>query len=97
MRWTIASRATLPRRRVARRRRLNFPQSTGRGEQNIAFAMQAVENQLQQVLAWIAATDTPTDAQRLANIDDSHGTRDNEGGPCFVTLRATDGHEFHRR
>ena len=28
----------------ALRRRLDFPQSSGRGEQNIAFAMQAIEN-----------------------------------------------------
>ena len=38
------------RRAAALRRKLNFPQSTGRGEQNIAFAMQAIENQLQQAL-----------------------------------------------
>ncbi len=30
------------RRMAALRRKLDFPQSTGRGEQNIAFAMQAI-------------------------------------------------------
>ncbi len=43
------------RRVAALRRKLDFPQSTGRGEQNIAFAMQAIENQLQQALAFVAA------------------------------------------
>ena len=60
------------RRVAALRRKLDFPQSSGRGEQNIAFAMQAIENQLQQVLAWTAATDTPSEAQRLANPDVVH-------------------------
>ncbi|MCI0492258.1 MAG: hypothetical protein L0Z07_04900 [Planctomycetes bacterium] len=57
------------RRVAALRRKLDFPQSSGRGEQNVAFTMQAIENQLQQVLAWIAANDTPSEAQRLANPD----------------------------
>lgn len=60
------------RRVAALRRKLDFPQSSGRGEQNIAFAVQAIENQLQQVLAWIAANDTPSEAQRLANPDVVH-------------------------
>src|SRR3972149_1218255 len=60
------------RRVAALRRKLDFPQSTGRGEQNIAFAMQAIENQLQQALAFVAANDTPTEAQRLANPDVVH-------------------------
>jgi hypothetical protein len=38
------------RRVAALRRKLDFPQSTGRGEQSIAFAMQAIENPLQQTL-----------------------------------------------
>jgi hypothetical protein len=60
------------RRAAALRRRLDSPQSSGRGEQNVAFAMQAIENQLQQVLAWIPANDTPSEAQRLANPDVVH-------------------------
>lgn len=60
------------RRVAALRRRLDYPQSTGRGEQNIAFAMQAIQDQLQQVLAWIVANDTPSEAQRLANPDVVH-------------------------
>jgi len=47
---------------AALRRRLDFPQSTGRGEQNIAFAMQAIQEHLQQALAFIGANDSPTDA-----------------------------------
>ncbi len=57
---------------AALRRKLDFPQSSGRGEQNVAFAIQAIENQFQQVLAWIAANDTPSEAQRLANPDVVH-------------------------
>jgi hypothetical protein len=61
------------RRVAALRRKLDFPQSTGRGEQNIAFAMQAIENQLQQVRAWIAANETPSEVQRLANREPTGG------------------------
>jgi hypothetical protein len=61
------------RRRVAAlRRRLDFPQSVGRGEQNISFYLQAIENQIQQALAFIAANQTLTDAQRQANPDVTH-------------------------
>jgi len=42
------------RRAAALRRKLDFPQASARGEQNLAFAIQAMENQLQQVLTWIA-------------------------------------------
>jgi tetrahydromethanopterin S-methyltransferase subunit H len=60
------------RRVAALRRKLDFPQSTGRGEQNVAFAMQAIENQLQQALVFIATNETPSEAQRLANPDVVH-------------------------
>ncbi len=36
------------RRVAALRRKLAFPQSSGRGEQNIAFVMQTIENHLQR-------------------------------------------------
>ncbi len=64
--------AEAKRRVAALRRRLDFPQSSGRGEQNVAFAIAAIENQLQQVLAWIAANEMPSDAQRLSNPDVVH-------------------------
>ena len=70
------------RRVAALRRKLDFPQSTGRGEQNIAFAMQAFENQLQQVLAFIAVNDTPGEAQRLANPDVVHADFSTCRGYC---------------
>lgn len=71
--YDVALDVSKAKRRVAAlRRKLDFPQSTGRGEQNVAFAMQAIENQLQQVLAWIAANDTPSEAQRLTNPDVVH-------------------------
>jgi hypothetical protein len=61
------------RRRVAAlRRKLDFPQATGRGEQNVSFYLQAIENQIQQALAFIAANQTLTDAQRQANPDVTH-------------------------
>ena len=68
------------RRGAALRRKLDFPQSSGRGEQNVAFAMQAIENQLQQVLAWIAANETPSDVSRLANPDVVHADFSNFRG-----------------
>ncbi|MGD9720553.1 MAG: hypothetical protein AB7E98_05950 [Pirellulales bacterium] len=68
------------RRVAALRRKLDFPQSSGRGEQNVAFAIAAIENQLQQVLAWIAANDTPSDSQRLANPDVVHADFSNFRG-----------------
>jgi hypothetical protein len=62
--YDVAIDVSKAKRRVAAlRRKLDFPQTSARGEQNVAFAMQAIENQLQEVLAWIAANDTPTDAQ----------------------------------
>jgi len=71
--YDVALDVSKAKRRVAAlRRKLDFPQSSGRGEQNVAFAMQAIENQLQQVLAWIAANDAPSEAQRLANPDVVH-------------------------
>ena len=71
--YDVALDVSKAKRRVAAlRRKLDFPQSTGRGEQNIAFAMQAIENQLQQALAFVAANDTPSEAQRLANPDVVH-------------------------
>jgi hypothetical protein len=48
--YDVAFDVSKAKRRAALRRKLDFPQSTGRGEQNIAFAMQAIENQLQQAL-----------------------------------------------
>jgi hypothetical protein len=74
--------AKAKRRVAALRRKLDFPQSTGRGEQNIAFAMQAIENQLQQVLAFIAAYDTPSEPQRLANPDVVHADFSTFRGYC---------------
>lgn len=68
------------RRVAALRRKLDFPQSSGRGEQNVAFAIAAIENQLQQVLAWIAASETPSDASRLANPDVVHADFSNFRG-----------------
>ena len=72
--------AKAKRRVAALRRKLDFPQSSGRGEQNVAFAIQAIENQLQQVLAWIAANDSPSDASRLANPDVVHADFSNFRG-----------------
>jgi hypothetical protein len=81
--YDVALDVSKAKRRVAAlRRKLDFPQSTGRGEQNVAFAMQAIENQLQQVLAFIAANDTPSEAQRLANPDVVHADFSTFRGYC---------------
>lgn len=56
------------RRRVAAlRRKLDFPQAAAGDSHTMAFYVQAIENQLSQVLAWIGANETPTEAERLAN------------------------------
>ena len=60
------------RRAAALRRKLDFAMSTGRGEQNVAFQMQLVQDQLRQCLAWLAANMDRTDAQLVANPDVSH-------------------------
>lgn len=81
--YDVAFDVSKAKRRVAAlRRKLDFPQSTGRGEQNISFAMQAIENQLQQVLAFIAAYDTPSEGQRLANPDVVHADFSTFRGYC---------------
>ena len=60
------------RRVAALRRKLDHPQSTGRGEQSLSFAMQAIENQLQQALTWLAANDEQTEQQLLRNPQVTH-------------------------
>lgn len=55
------------RRVKALRRKLDFPQETGSDAHTLAFYQQAIENQLAQVLAWLSAQESPTEAQRLAN------------------------------
>ncbi len=79
--YDVASDVSKAKRRVAAlRRKLDFPQSSGRGEQNVTFAMQAIENQLQQVLAWIVGNETPSDSSRLANPDVVHADFSNFRG-----------------
>lgn len=61
------------RRRVAAlRRKLDFPQASGFEGYSMQFAMQAIENQLQQALAWLSANDTPSDARLLRNPSVTH-------------------------
>lgn len=60
------------RRVAALRRKLDFPQSIARGEQNIAFALQILENQMRSALAFVALNTSPSEAQRLANPSVTH-------------------------
>ena len=60
------------RRVAALRRKLDFPMSSGQGDQQMAFQMQVIENQLNQALAFVRANETPSDAQRLANPSVTH-------------------------
>lgn len=71
--------AKAKRRVAALRRKLDFPQSVGRGEANVSFYIQAIENQIAQALAWISGNATPTEAQQLANPNVLHAD--------FSTLR----------
>jgi hypothetical protein len=45
--------AKAKRRVAALRRMLDFPQTMGRDQQSMQFAMQAIENQLQQALGFV--------------------------------------------
>jgi hypothetical protein len=60
------------RRVVALRRKLDFAQQSAQSGSMVAFQMQTIENQLNQVLAWVRANDTPSDAQRLKNPQVTH-------------------------
>jgi len=56
------------RRRVpALRCKLQYPSSMGRDQQSMQFAVQTIENQLAQVLAFIQANQPISEGQRLAN------------------------------
>jgi hypothetical protein len=59
--------AKAKRRVAALRRKLDFPSSFSRDQQSAQFEMQAIERQLSQALAFVQATVTPSEAQRLAN------------------------------
>lgn len=60
--YDVAGDVEKAKRRVAAlRRKLDFPQAVGRGEQSVAFWMQAIENQLEQAIAFVAANQTPSE------------------------------------
>ncbi|WP_425618039.1 hypothetical protein NA78x_001732 [Anatilimnocola sp. NA78] len=64
--------AKAKRRVAALRRKLDFPQSMGRDQQTMQFAMLAIENQLKQALEFVQDTIVPSDAGRLSNPDVLH-------------------------
>lgn len=55
------------RRVAALRRKLDFPSEFERDEQRAKFAAEQIHQQINQVLAFVQASVTPTEAQRLAN------------------------------
>jgi hypothetical protein len=59
--------AKAKRRVAALRRKLDFPSSMGRDQQTMQFAVQTIENQLNQALQFIQASASPSEAQRLVN------------------------------
>ena len=59
--------AKAKRRVAALRRKLDFPQSMGRDQQSLQFAVQTIENQLNQALQFVQSSVSPSEAQRLAN------------------------------
>lgn len=59
--------AKAKRRVAALRRKLDFPSSMGRDQQSMQFAVQTIENQLNQALKFVQASVSPSEAQRLAN------------------------------
>jgi len=60
------------RRVAALRRKLDFPMSSGQGDNSMAFQMQVIQDQLNQCLAFVRANETPSEAQRLANPNVTH-------------------------
>lgn len=73
--------AKAKRRAAALRRKLDFPSAAGRGEMNVSFQVQAIEGQLQQVLAWIQANDPNRRSGQVIHADFStfRGYRASEG------------------
>ncbi len=71
------------RRVAALRRKLDFPAEFRRDlagdEQSAKFAMQAIENQIAQAIAFVQANVAPSEAQQLANPSVLHAD--------FSTLR----------
>ena len=59
--------AKAKRRVAALRRKLDFPASMGRDQQSMQFAVQTIENQLNQALQFVQASVSPSEAQQLAN------------------------------
>lgn len=70
------------RRVAALRRKLDLPSSSGGAGRSIEFAMQTIENQLQQVLQWLAVNDTQTEAQQLNNPSVVHADFSTFRGYC---------------
>ena len=57
---------SLAQRRVAAlRRKLDMPQSAGRGDQTMAYFLQATQNELDSCLAFCRANMVPTEQQKL--------------------------------
>ena len=72
------------RRVAALRRKLDFPASMGRDQQSMQFAVQTIENQLNQALQFVQASVSPSDAQRLANPSVVHADFSTfRRGGCF--------------
>lgn len=64
--------AMAKRRLAALRRKLDFPSQIARGENNLQFAISAIENQIAYILAWISANADATETARLSNPDVTH-------------------------
>lgn len=73
---------SLAKRRVAAlRRKLDFASQSSQSGNQVAFQMQIVENQLNQVLAWLKANGDPSNAEMLKNPSVTHAD--------FSTLRGS--------
>lgn len=66
--YDVAGDVAKAKRRVAAlRRKLDFPSQMGRDSQTMQFAMQAIENQIAQALAFVQANQEVSEADRLRN------------------------------
>lgn len=68
------------RRVTALTRKLDFPESAGKDQESVRLAIQATENQLQQVQRWVDANSDQTSAQQLRDPSVTHADFSNFRG-----------------
>ena len=79
--YDVEGDVALAKRRVAAlRRKLDFAANSGRDGQTVGYQQQIIQEQLNQALAFIRASESPTEAQLLRNPDVTHADFSNLRG-----------------